>query len=387
MRMGKRSSVRVLGWAGLALVMLGAVSVTAMALTAGHGKVPPPKPLAVALHDAATAAPPAGVTAHFAVHQHLIPGSSNLLSSGPLAGATGTVWAAGNEVRVSVHSQLGSSQLAYDGTSVTFYNPKNHAAYRLAVPPHTRDSETSSSARQAPPSVADISKLLTGIGKDAVLSGAIPGNVAGRPAYTVQVRSRHASGLVGSLALAWDAARGVPLRFAITPRGSSTPALELVVTDIHFGKLSAGATSLTLPAGTHTEALQLPSKHQVQGAAKHVHSVSGAGAVARAVQFHLAAPATLADRPRAEVRSLGDGALIVYGKGLDSLLVYEKRAGGHAAAATLPVMSPVSVNGAPGHELETTLGSVLQFSKGGVTYTVAGFQTADTILSAAQSLH
>jgi hypothetical protein len=50
-------------------------------------------------------------------------------------------------------------------------------------------------------------------------------------------------------------------------------------------------------------------------------------------------------------------------------------------------MSPVSVNGAPGHELETTLGSVLQFSKGRVTYTVAGFQTADTILSAAQSLH
>ena len=117
-----------------------------------------------------------------------------------------------------------------------------------------------------------------------------------------------------------------------------------------------------------------------------MHSVSGAGAVAKAVQFHLIAPATLAGRPRTEVRSLGDGALIVYGKGLDSLLVYEKRAGGQGGG-TLPVMSPVSVNGAAGHELETTLGSVLQFSKGQVTYTVAGFQTADTILSAAQSLH
>jgi hypothetical protein len=381
---GKRSSVRVLGWVGLALVMLGAVSVTAMALTAGHGKLPPAKPLAVALHDAATAPPAAGVTAHFAVHQHLIPGSSALLSSGPLAGATGTVWAAGGKVRVSVHSQLGSTQLAYDGSSVTFYSPKNHAAYRLALPSHKRD--TSSSARHAPPSVADIGRLLTGIGKDAMLSGAIPGNVAGRPAYTVEVRSRHASGLVGSLALAWDAARGVPLRFAITPRGSSTPALELVVTDIRFGKLPAGATSLTLPAGTHTEALHLPSKQRVQGAVKHVHSVSGAGAVAKAVQFHLTAPATLAGRPRTEVRSLGDGALIVYGKGLDSLLVYEQRAGDHAGSM-LPVMSPVSVNGAPGHELETTLGSVLVFSKGRVTYTVAGFQTADTILSAAQSLH
>jgi len=382
--MGKRSSVRVLGWVGLALVMLGAVSVTAMALTSSHGKVPPAKPLAVALHDAATAPPAAGVTAHFAVHQHLIPGSSTLLSSGPLAGASGTLWAAGDKVRLSVHSQLGSTQLAYDGSSVTFYNPKNHAAYRLALPSHERGK--ASSASHAPPSVADISKLLTGVGNDAVLSGAIPGNIAGRPAYTVEVRSRQPSGLVGSLALAWDAARGVPLRFAITPRGSSTPALELVVTDIHFGKLPAGATSLTLPAGTHTEPLHLPSKQRLQGAARHVHSVTGAGAVAKALPFHLASPATLAGRPRTEVRSLGDGALIVYGRGLDSLIVYEKQAGGNDGG-TLPVMSPVSVNGAAGHELETTLGSILQFSKGGVTYTVAGFQTADALLSAAQSLH
>jgi hypothetical protein len=387
MRVGKRSLVRVLGWAGLALVMLGAVSVTAMALTASHGKVPPSKPLALALHDAATAPPVAGVTAHFAVHQHLIPGSSTLLSSGPLAGATGTVWASGNKVRLSVHSQLGSTQLAYDGKSLTFFNPKNHAAYRLGLPSH--EHGTASSTDKAPPSVADISKMLTGAGNDAVLSGAIPGNIAGLPAYTVQVRSRHSSGLVGSLALAWDATHGVPLRFAITPRGSDTPALELVVTNIRFGKLPPGATSLTLPPGTHTEAVHLPSKHQLKGAGKHVHSVNGAGAVAKAVKFHLIAPATLAGRSRTEVRSLGDGALVAYGKGLDSLLVYEQPASGHGAAGAgaLPVMSPVTVNGARGHELETTLGSILQFSKGRVTYTVAGFQTADTILSAAQSLH
>jgi hypothetical protein len=383
MRMGKRSSVRVLGWLGLALVMLGAVSVTAMALTASQNKVPPSKPLAVALHDAATAPPSAGVTARFAVHQHLIPGSSTLLSTGPLAGATGTVWAADGKVRLSIHSAMGSAQLAYDGTSLTFFNPKNDSAYRLALPSH--EQGTTASAVHAPPSVADISKLLTGVGNDAVLSGAIPGNVAGRPAYTVEVRSRDSSGLVGSLALAWDATHGVPLRFAITPRGSDTPALELVVTHIRFGKLPSGATSLTLPAGTRTEALHLPSKQRLQKAAKHVHSATGARAVAKAVPFHVTAPATLAGRPRTEVRSLGDGALIVYGHGLDSLLVYEKQAGGHSGM--LPAMAPVSVNGAAGHELETTLGSILQFSTGGVTYTVAGFQTADTILSAAQSLH
>ena len=139
MRRGKRSSVRVLGWVGLALVMLGAVSVTAMALTASHGNVPPSKPLAVALHDAATAPPPTGVTARFAVHQHLIPGSSTLLSTGPLAGATGTVWAAGMArcaCRFTRRWAPPSSRMT--AGHVTFYNPKNHSAYRLALPSHER---------------------------------------------------------------------------------------------------------------------------------------------------------------------------------------------------------------------------------------------------------
>ena len=116
------------------------------------------------------------------------------------------------QVRVSVHSQLGSTQLAYDGNSVTFYNPKNHAAYRLALPSHERDK--SSSAEHAPPSVADIGKLLTGIGKDAVLSGAIPGNVAGRPAYTVRgaVAPRLGPGRLAGAGLGCRTRRAAALR-------------------------------------------------------------------------------------------------------------------------------------------------------------------------------
>ena len=66
--------------------------------------------------------------------------------------------------------------------------------------------------------------------------------------------------------------------------------------------------------------------------------------------------------------------------------MYEKQAG-YLTSRRACEVAPVSVNGAAGHEIETTLGSILQFSSGRVTYTVAGFQTADTILSAAQSLH
>ena len=58
-----------------------------------------------------------------------------------------------------------------------------------------------------------------------------------------------------------------------------------------------------------------------------------------------------------------------------------------ATSSHLPALMQPHERDAIGHELETTLGSIVQFSKGRVSYTVAGFQTADTILSAAQSLH
>ncbi|MGZ4431037.1 MAG: hypothetical protein ACXVYV_05255 [Gaiellales bacterium] len=47
----------------------------------------------------------------------------------------------------------------------------------------------------------------------------------------------------------------------------------------------------------------------------------------------------------------------------------------------------MSISGASGHELETTLGTLVRFTRGGVTYTVAGSQPAAAIVAAAQALH
>jgi hypothetical protein len=44
------------------------------------------------------------------------------------------------------------------------------------------------------------------------------------------------------------------------------------------------------------------------------------------------------------------------------------------------------VNGTRGRELDTTLGSLVQFTRGGVTYTILGSQPAATIMTAAQAL-
>ena len=66
---------------------------TAIALgAAGGGPVPPAKPLAVAVHDAAAAPEVAGITAKITFTNKLID-SSSLEGGGPLLkGATGRLW-------------------------------------------------------------------------------------------------------------------------------------------------------------------------------------------------------------------------------------------------------------------------------------------------------
>jgi len=76
--------------AGAAILIAGG---TAIALAAGtNGPVPPPKPLAQAIHDAAAAPPVDGITARIKFTNHLID-SSSLHGSDPiLSGATGRLW-------------------------------------------------------------------------------------------------------------------------------------------------------------------------------------------------------------------------------------------------------------------------------------------------------
>jgi hypothetical protein len=381
------TSRRSLGWIGLVVVMLAALTVTALAVTRNDHKLPPNRSLAVALHNALTARPVAGVSASFVLSEHLLPGSSTAFSNSPLAGASGKVWASDGRVRMLIHSQLGTEQLTYDGSTLRLFDPKQHTVYALALPQHA-DSKDAAARPRSVPSVAEIGRMLTRLSSQALLSGAIPDNVAGQPAYTVKLSPRHNPGLIGQLQLAWDAAHGVPLRFAVYPRGSTTPAIELAVSHISFGKLPASDLALQMPHGTKVEPVHLPTRSELHQASRHTSSATGPTAVARAVGFRLAAPDTLAGQSRQLVRSVDFGghsaALVVYGRGLGSVVVLEQHMS--RRHSPLSVLPSASVNGLRGRELETTLGTLVQFSRGGVTYTVVGSQTAATIMSAAQSL-
>jgi len=383
----KRSSATsLIGWLVLAVALLSAISVTAYAMTRSGAAKPPKRSLASAVHRIFTAKPVTGVSAQFRVDQHLLAGSSTSLASNPLLqGATGSVWVGDGRARLVVKSQLGTTSVAYDGHQVTLYDRRNHVAYVLPAKHHAKKG---GATEHNVPTMAAIQHALAQASKFAILSGAIPSNVAGREAYTVHVSPRHNGGLFGEFDLAWDAAHAVPLRFAIFPRGSSTAAISISVTHIRYGAIPARALSMTPPAGTKIVHVHMPSRHEHPAQQAHVAPAVGAAAVSKAVGFTVAAPHRLAGFPQHQVRAISIGshraALATYGRGLGTVFLLEQRASG--SKTPLSSLPTVSVAGIKAHELDTTLGSVIQWSRGGVTYTIAGSQSAQRLLSAAESL-
>src|SRR6185437_11234972 len=114
----------------------------------------------------------------------------------------------------------------------------------------------------------------------------------------------------------------------------------------------------------------------------------GAAAVSKAVGFNVASPETLAGIPQHQVSEISIGshkaALATYARGLGTVFLLEQRASG--SKTPLSALPSVSVAGIKAHGLDTTLGSVIQWSHGGVAYTIAGSQSAQRLISAAESL-
>jgi hypothetical protein len=222
--------------------------------------------------------------------------------------------------------------------------------------------------------------------------------VASQAAYTVRVSPKHDGGLLGSAELAWDAAHGVPLKFAIFARGQSSPVIELKATDISYGNVPASDFNVTPPSDAKIVKVNLPagSSHKSKAAGKDRREVSGAAAVAKKVPFALVAPRHLVGLPRRSVSLMEFGdtrsALVTYGQNLGGIAVIEQASKPGAAAQgpggadhrmNLP---SVTINGTTAHELATPLGTLLQFSRGGVDYVVVGSVPAAAAEAAARGL-
>jgi outer membrane lipoprotein-sorting protein len=371
---------------------------TAIALAASSsGPVPPPKPLASAVHDALSGTGGnqiKGITARISFTNHLIDSSSIQGVDPILSGATGRLWLAPGKLRLELQSDSGQdAQVVVSNGSFWVYDPGSNTAYRGKLPSDGKHRSGSDKI----PSVAQIQADLQRLARSVNLTGAIPGDVAGRAAYSVRVSPRHDGGLLGAAQFAWDAARGVPLKFAIYARGQNSPVIELKATNISYGDVPASHFTASPPSGAKIETVTLPmGDHSTSGGMHGRHEVRGVAAVAKRLPFKLTAPHRLVGLPRRSVSLVSWGstpaALVTYGQNLGGIAVIEQAAkagsngrmqGGPAGGLNLPT---VSINGATGHELDTALGSVVTFTRNGVGYTVLGSVPAAAADLAARAL-
>lgn len=408
------SRIRTLSRARLTVLLLAvaglAVGAAVASAALGGGETPPLRPLAEAIHRAATAPPPDGVSARIEFANRLLPAGALPEGEAPplLAGASGRLWARPDgRFRLELQSRRGDTQVASDGRTLTVYDASSKTVYRTEVPRGLERGENRGEhlgagkekgergereARRGPLTLAEIERKLTRLSEKVELSGARPESRADRPAYSVRAAPRNDGGLLGAAEVAWDAVRGVPLRAAVYAQGEAEPVLDLAVTDVSYDAVPLSDVSVAPPAGTRVVRIDPPRADRGErgrrGAEDRDREVSGLTAVRRAVPFGLAAPEKLAGLPRREVRLVDHGgrpgALSVYGRGLGAIVVVEqpaKQPGAPGGRPDRPGNDPeealrglpqISVDGATGTELATALGTMVRFERDGVAYTVAG---------------
>ena len=393
--------------AGVVVVIAGGAAI-AVAATGG-GPVPKAKPLAVALHQALSAKPVRGISADVSFTNRLIDTSEVQGSDPLLQGGSGHIWVANDgRVRLELYGDNGDPEIVVTRSSWWVYDPMLQTVYQGALPSQRGGTSKASKQHHALPSIAQIQTEINQLAAHLNISGAIPSDVGGQPAYTVKFAPVHSSGLLGQLQLAWDALKGVPLRFALYRRGDGTPVVELAATSVSYGPIAGNTFNLRPPAGSHVVKMATPASGSAgngsgatrKGAKKH-SEVSGVQAVAKQLSFKLSAPSSLGGFARQSVSLLdsgtGHGALVVYGRYLGGVAVLEEPAnpngtqtvnlstgsGDHARGITLPT---VKVNGASGQELDTALGTIVRFTRGNVTYTVIGFVSPSVADAAARGL-
>ncbi len=398
------STGRLLGMLGGAAAVIAVCAAVAVAATSG-GPVPKRESLARAVHQALKAPAVNAITARVSFTNNLID-SSELQGAGSdplLQGGTGRLWmsSAAHELRLEVQGQNGDAQVLVHNGSFWMYDPSSQTVYEGTLPAQSGSSKSEkSSGHGGIPAVAQIQAGIDHLMRHARLSGAIPGDIAGQGAYTVRVSPNQNGGLLRGLELAWDAVRGVPLRFEVLARGNSSPVLELTATNISYGSVPASAFAISPPKGAKVVRLTGSSRGEHGHSRSHGRqsSATGVSAVSKALHFKLSAPSSVAGMRRSTVALVHFGpqpaALVTYGRGLGGIAVLEQAAGGRSAGLGGSAggegqgfnIPSVSVNGASGQEIDTALGTVIRFTRDHIAYTVLGSVRPAVARAAARGL-
>ncbi len=381
-----------------AVTVAASIGVTAVAMaTSGGGPKPPPKPLANAVHDALGAPAVPGISAGSSSPTTWSTPPASKAPTRCSRGATGRLWASpdgGGKLRLELQSEGRWRRQPGAGLRPSLPDLRRQLGNRL---PGARCPKKKAEGRRlrehGVPGLGEIEAKIAEVEEHAELSGAIPSDVAGQPTYTLHVAPKHDGGLLGGAELAWDAANGIPLRAAIYSSASSSPVLAAggdrrllrsgpLVGLRHLAAAGAKVVDLTPSGEGRRHRRPDPGGRRRSRAAERRLPAGRAELARRAAAGR--SPQHRSRRQDGRARHLRRGPRRHRRDRVGERTGRRSRAPAATKAASACRRS--SINGAQGEELDTALGTVLRFSRGGVDYIVIGSVPPAAAEAAARAL-
>jgi len=175
-------------------------------------------------------------------------GSSDLSSM--LTGShTLRVWYSGpDKARAALLGSLGESDVIANGTDMWIWSSSSNKAQHTKLDHGPgRPAVDPSRPPTTPQQAAD--QILAALDPTTAVSTEDTVVVAGRPAYDLVLRPKDSGTLIGSVSIAIDGQRHVPLRVQVYPRGAASPAFEIGFKQVSFTRPDDAVFAFTPPAG------------------------------------------------------------------------------------------------------------------------------------------
>ncbi len=178
-------------------------------------------------------------------------GSATADLTGLLSGShTLRVWYAGQDkARVALLDRVGESDVIRNGQDLWLWSSADNSAEHstLAAPGTSQPRTLPSGVPTDPQAAAD--QVLAALDPTTAVSTSDTLTVAGRAAYDLVLKPKDATSLIGSVSIAIDGERHIPLQVQVYPRGTDSPAFQIGFTQVSFAKPDEDVFAFTPPKG------------------------------------------------------------------------------------------------------------------------------------------
>jgi outer membrane lipoprotein-sorting protein len=335
------------------------------------------------------------------VEQTLVPegllGASEGGDTGDSGPRTARLWRGGpDRLRAELQGENGDRVFVRKGDRVSVYDGASNTLKTGEKPEAASDSAAGTDGLPGA-SPEEIDEFLAEIAPSSKLTTGAPVEVAGRWAYPLTLEPKDKSTTLVERAEALvDAQTFVPLLLELYAEGRPEPVARYEVKDFRVGYVPDARFEFETPPGATVERLgprdDRADAYRAGDEPRKVASVERASELAGFTVEEL--PEAPGGRELKKITVSGDGAVLTYGSDWGTVVLAEKAGGEEGTGPSRDAgdqggglqVPTVDLGGVRARELSTPVGTVLSWSEGDVSYTLAGSVPAAELREAARGL-